>query len=87
MQTLDHPLRAWRTRQGYTLRALAWELRDASGWHVTSYATLQRIESGRQEAPWAVVRALNVLSGGLLTANDFMRPPAGANNGGAHAGQ
>jgi transcriptional regulator with XRE-family HTH domain len=87
MQPQIHPLRAWRTERGYTLRSLAAQLFDERGRSLVSYATLQRIESGNQEASWPVVRALNSLSGGVLTANDFMWPPAVANSGAAHAGQ
>lgn len=68
----QHPLREWRARKGITLRELMGMLERATGSSVISYASLSRIEGGKQPPSCDVMRAVYEITQGEVTPNDLL---------------
>ena len=64
-----HPLRKYRTDRGIRLKTMA---KDAHG----CKSTLSRIERGKQNPSFDLMRRLIEASGGALRPEDFMRGAA-----------
>jgi DNA-binding XRE family transcriptional regulator len=62
----EHPLTLYRRERSLTQRDIA-ELVGCSRWHIN------RIEKGERAPSWDLVSRLKELSGGALSADDFIR--------------
>lgn len=68
----EHPLREWRSREGVSLREFAGRLARAMQAGSISYASLARIELGRQPPSCEVMRAIYDVTNGEITPNDLL---------------
>jgi len=66
---MQHALTIYRTKAGLSMRAVA----EAAG---TSRQTIHRIENGEQQPSWDLAARLIRVSGGWLSADDFLRQRA-----------
>lgn len=71
-KTKQHPLREWRIRNGISLREFAGCLARAAGRELISYASLARIENGKQPLSEDVMRGIFVATKGEVTPNDLL---------------
>jgi transcriptional regulator with XRE-family HTH domain len=65
MRPMEHPLQKFRGRAGLTVEALARQLG-------ISKSSLSRIENGKQNPSLSLLRRINKITAGKVTANDFL---------------
>lgn len=68
----QHPLREWRIRNGISLREFAGRLARVAGREIISYASLARIENGKQPLSEDVMRGIFIATQGEVTPNDLL---------------